>query len=433
MNFAALPPEINSGRMYSGPGSAPMLAAASAWQHLGAELNLVARAFNSQIVGLIDGPWKGPASAAMASVAATQVQWLNATSAVALDSAARAGSAAAAFETAFAMTVPPELVAANRVLLASLVATNALGQNATAIAAIESEYAQMWAADATAMIGYAQASASATRLTPFSLPAGQPAADTQGLAASSAVPMLTRLTASVPAALQSLSAPTSATASVATPTSGVATFLADLGFTSPLSFLTPMNTGLAATSLSGAYSASGAASHADAQILATQQQLGDTEGMIRQRFDRLQPASVTEAAPPAPVVAQSGQPAVVGNLSVPPAWAGAAPVARHAVLAPYVADVPIGAGEAAGAGGLPNVVGPVSPSVSGRAAVTTASLHRWEQRRAAETSGGRALHSAADSSLIGIADELRNLAALRDADVLTYDEFMRQKRRLLGE
>ena len=29
MDFAALPPEINSGRMYSGPGSGPMMEAAS--------------------------------------------------------------------------------------------------------------------------------------------------------------------------------------------------------------------------------------------------------------------------------------------------------------------------------------------------------------------------------------------------------------------
>ncbi|WP_140908204.1 PPE domain-containing protein, partial [Mycobacterium tuberculosis] len=28
MDFGALPPEINSGRMYCGPGSGPMLAAA---------------------------------------------------------------------------------------------------------------------------------------------------------------------------------------------------------------------------------------------------------------------------------------------------------------------------------------------------------------------------------------------------------------------
>ena len=31
MDFAILPPEINSGRMYAGPGSGRMLAAAAAW------------------------------------------------------------------------------------------------------------------------------------------------------------------------------------------------------------------------------------------------------------------------------------------------------------------------------------------------------------------------------------------------------------------
>jgi PPE-repeat protein len=36
LDFAALPPEINSARMYTGPGSGPMLAAASAWHGLAA-------------------------------------------------------------------------------------------------------------------------------------------------------------------------------------------------------------------------------------------------------------------------------------------------------------------------------------------------------------------------------------------------------------
>lgn len=429
MNFAALPPEINSGRMYTGPGSAPMLAAASAWQRLGAELNVAAITFNSQIVALTDGPWTGPAAAAMASVAGAQIQWLSVTSALALDSAARAESAASAFETAFAMTVPPELVAANRVLLTSLIATNALGQNAGAIAATEGHYAQMWSDDVAAMTAYAQASVSATRLTPFEDPGGRPAAATQGVSTSSVVPTLTRLTASIPVALQSLSVPTAATS-----TSGIATLLADLGFTSPISFLTPINTGLTATSLSGGYSAWGSASHADGAIVATQQQIDTTEGRILQRLDRLQSASVTGASQPVGALAQSGQAAVIGKLSVPQAWTGAVPVARHALLASYVADAPISAAEpAVGADGLPNVVGPVSPAVSGQAAVTTASLRRWERRLAAETSAGYPPRAAADSSLIGIADELRNLAALCDAHVLTEDEFLRQKRRLLGE
>ena len=34
MDFGALPPEVNSGRMYAGPGSGPMVAAAAGWGEL---------------------------------------------------------------------------------------------------------------------------------------------------------------------------------------------------------------------------------------------------------------------------------------------------------------------------------------------------------------------------------------------------------------
>jgi len=37
MDFAFLPPEINSGRMYEGPGSGPLLAAAAAWDGIATE------------------------------------------------------------------------------------------------------------------------------------------------------------------------------------------------------------------------------------------------------------------------------------------------------------------------------------------------------------------------------------------------------------
>ena len=38
LDYGALPPEINSGRMYTGPGSGPLMAAASAWDSVAAEL-----------------------------------------------------------------------------------------------------------------------------------------------------------------------------------------------------------------------------------------------------------------------------------------------------------------------------------------------------------------------------------------------------------
>ncbi len=38
MDFGAMPPEINSARIYAGPGAGPMLAAAAAWDEPAAEL-----------------------------------------------------------------------------------------------------------------------------------------------------------------------------------------------------------------------------------------------------------------------------------------------------------------------------------------------------------------------------------------------------------
>jgi PPE-repeat protein len=49
MDFGLLPPEINSGRMYAGPGPGPMLAAAAAWDAPAAELHLTAASYGSAI------------------------------------------------------------------------------------------------------------------------------------------------------------------------------------------------------------------------------------------------------------------------------------------------------------------------------------------------------------------------------------------------
>jgi PPE-repeat protein len=62
------------------------------------------------------------------------------------------------------------VIAANRVLLANLIATNFFGQNTPAIAVTEAQYMEMWAQDAAAMYGYAAASAIATELSLFETP-----------------------------------------------------------------------------------------------------------------------------------------------------------------------------------------------------------------------------------------------------------------------
>ena len=70
LDFGALPPEINSARMYSGPGPGSMVAAAAAWNGLATELGSAASAYGSVVSGLTSGEWLGPSSALMDAAAA---------------------------------------------------------------------------------------------------------------------------------------------------------------------------------------------------------------------------------------------------------------------------------------------------------------------------------------------------------------------------
>ncbi|MCV7030957.1 PPE family protein [Mycobacterium sherrisii] len=179
MDFGLLMPEINSARMYAGPGSGPMLAAAAAWDELAAQLESTASGYLSQAAGLVGQVWFGPSSMRMTAAVTPYVDWLQTAAAKAAATSAQAYAAAAAYEAAFAMTVPPPVIAANRAELMALVATNFFGQNTPAIAACEAEYAQMWAQDATAMYTYAADSRAISTLASFdeppqtSNPAGQ--------------------------------------------------------------------------------------------------------------------------------------------------------------------------------------------------------------------------------------------------------------------
>ncbi len=170
MDFGTLPPEINSARMYSGPGSGPMLAAAAAWQKLGEEVNALASAYRSVIAGLITDGWRGPSSTMMANAAMPQVAWMHGTAAQAEQAAAHATAAVTAYQAAHAAMVPPPVIAANRALLLKLVATNFFGQNSPAISAAEADYEAMWAQDTAVMNGYAASSAAASNLAPFTGP-----------------------------------------------------------------------------------------------------------------------------------------------------------------------------------------------------------------------------------------------------------------------
>lgn len=170
LDFGLLPPEITSARIYSGPGSEPTMVAASAWDALAAELDSFARGYSAVTSALQDEAWTGPASQAMAAAAAPYAEWATTTAVRAEQAASHARAAAAAFEAAHAAVVPPPVVAANRTLLAHLVATNLLGQNTAQIGATEGAYDAMWVQDASAMQNYAASASLATRLAPFAGP-----------------------------------------------------------------------------------------------------------------------------------------------------------------------------------------------------------------------------------------------------------------------
>ena len=228
VDFGALEPEINSARMYMGPGASSFQVAASAWNGLAAELQSAAQGYETTITQLASDTWTGPASAAMSSAAQPFVSWLQETAAQAEQAATQALAASAAYEQAFASTVAPPLIAANRAETAAATQANVFGQYTPLIAQLEAQYSEMWAQDAAAMYTYAGQSSSATQVTPFATPAATTnpagtatqssavAAATGNSAATSSQSILSQLTSSTPSSLQSLATPAASSAATTT-------------------------------------------------------------------------------------------------------------------------------------------------------------------------------------------------------------------------
>lgn len=328
MDFGALPPEVNSARMYSGPGLGPMLAAAAGWDELAIEMGSAATSYAAVIGQLTALSWYGPAATWMASAAAPYVMWMSTTATAAEQAADQARAAAAAYAAAFAATVPPPVIAANRSLLMTLVATNILGQNTPAIAATEAQYAEMWAQDAMAMYGYAGSSAAASTLTPFVPP--QQAINPSGLAAQGAAvaqatgssvvtdtqASLTQLTSSLPTVLQGLASPLSSS-SLPSMLSAINPELSTISSTAWIASA-GLSTGEKLKGLIPA--ATSALAPAAAEGLAA--------GPLGSGLASL--ASIGGAGPA--VSAGMGQAGLVGSLSVPQSWTATVPAKAAAAL-----------------------------------------------------------------------------------------------------
>jgi PPE-repeat protein len=348
LDFGAFPPEINSGLMYIGPGSGPMLTASAAWDALADNLYLTAIAYGSAITDLTSF-WLGPSAVSMAAAAAPYVSWITATAAQAEQTAAQAKAAVAAYEAAFAMTVPPVEIAANRALLLMLVATNFFGQNTPAIMATETLYAEMWAQDAATMYAYAGASSAASTLTSFTTPlettnpaglAGLSAAVTQaaGTSAGTGMQTVAPLTSAVSTPLSSaLSTPLTSAALPGAVQGLAATATTSTSSTSPLSSLTTLSSSSAAAT-SGTSLVSGAMSSASmlgsaGSVMNSISSTTSTFGKGFQVFGSALNPGVGSAAGvfgssgigETGVTAGMGRAAMLGPLSVPQGWASAAP------------------------------------------------------------------------------------------------------------
>src|SRR5271155_1163260 len=473
MDFGIYPPEINSARMYAGPGSGPMLAAAEAWESLAAELHSAANSYQSVVSGLTAGSWSGPSSASMATAAASYTAWLTATAAQAEETGAQAKTAAPAYQTAFTSTVPPSMVTANRSRLMTLVATNLFGRNTQAIATTEAQYAEMWAQDAAAMYGYAASSASATTLTPFTPPrqntnpggsAGQAAAVSQSAGTSagnvqSTVSSVQQAFSAIPNALTS-----AATSAQSTPldTLDLISDLISIFFDLPADLASifvsvPLGT-LGIVSLPFDIGGYGTGVHTDdiGSGWNGEQSWPETGPAPVKPF----PAPLLNlragTVPPPSLSAGLGEANTVGALSVPPTWAVATPAVKPmAVSLPALPETAVKASAAPAAEGgsgttlsemalagmagraMAGTVGTGVGRSAGKAAKGASAATRSRAAATTKDTAGKADKDAAPQDkpravVTGVAAELREFAKLRDEGILTDEEYTEQKNRLLG-
>ncbi|MDT5085770.1 MAG: hypothetical protein QOJ61_2813 [Mycobacterium sp.] len=435
MDFAILPPEVNSGRIYDGPGSGPMLAAAAAWDQLATELQSAAASYGSVISELSAGPWLGAAAASMTSAAGPYVAWMRSTAAQAEQTAIQAKSAAAAYEVTFAATVPPPVIEANRALLQALVATNLLGQNTPAIAATETLYAEMWAQDATAMYGYAGASASATTLTPFT-PA--PQTTTGSSAAASTQAAASQATSAALPGLTSTAATNATSASALSTLSDLAGIILFLPGVAQAA-LTPLNTVGLFTDLTF--------DDDELRDEATQQVGLNILRTLRDNNFRLPDDVELESELTRPVTAELpsvtaglGRAPLIGGLSVPPGWTVAAPEIRLAAVT--LPATSLGAAPEVLAASPGSLFSEMTLANMASRAISGTPTPGRRQERIASVACARPLSTTPTSptghmtamaaDVHEFAEALVKLGDLRDSGLLTNEEFIKEKERLLA-
>lgn len=349
LDFGALPPEVNSTRMYAGEGSGPMIAAAAAWDILANGLEAASRGYSAVIAQLEGESWTGSASVAMATAAAPYAAWLANAGAQAEEAATQARAAAAAYETAYGATVPPTLVTANRTQLTQLVASNVLGQNTATIATTEGAYAEMWAQDAVAMYGYAASSSGATTLRQFQQPPRTTNADGQSTqtaavaqastnsAATQSHAALSRTMSTVPHKLHNLSTTGGSDASAGSSASSSSSGALDA--------IDNFNTLSAPVNLGDALSRTVTSAGTFGTGLFRSNLQSASEALKAAASPAIAASSSTVPVGAAgPALASAGGATTVGKLSVPQSWATTNPAAASVAEPVWLSDAELDGG-----------------------------------------------------------------------------------------
>lgn len=465
MDFGLIPPEIQSGLMYAGPGPGPLSATAAAWDALAAELDAAAASYGSMVTDLTSIGWQGPTAALMASAVSPYLAWMHTTAGQCAETAAQVRAGIAAYEEAFAATVPPPVIAANRAELLTLLATNIFGQNAAAIAANQAEYAEMWAQDSAAMFGYAAAASTATQLTSFTPPpkvanadgsADSAAAATQAAgnaAATQTANQTQNALAGVPQTLQQLALPMAASPAAADPVVGQATAAGVSGISASSAYHTIIGSANFFQRIYSQFQSSFAASNqpSTTDLMERLNRIGLVTGAI-------DPDEVGKAAdggvlgtlglggfgnwhnwerffrgilPALKISATSGMgdSGMVGGLSVPPAWAEALPDDVRLAAAETTTGAAVSAAPGAAGGGVGTLGAQAALTGMAGRALAGAVLPGRENTRSSTAPAQEKPSSAAAKE---IAEALREYASLRDSGIITDVEFNKHKERLMS-